>query len=74
MCKPSKRAWNIIQNSYRFNVLTMIQFSHVLHHVFVGWPVVENNTKHYMSFITLRIYETTPKTVVVVRRLRNVVI
>ena len=37
------------QNSYRFNnnVLTMIQFSHVIHQVFGGWVVVEINTKHY---------------------------
>ena len=34
------------------NILTMMKFPHVIRHVFGGWVVVENKTKHYGFFIT----------------------
>ena len=43
-----------IENEYRItkNLLTTIQFSYVIQHVFGGWVVVEKNPKHYMFFMT----------------------
>ena len=53
MCTPLK---SIEQHYTKFLqvlkiVLTMIKCSHVIHHVFGGCVVVENNTKHYTFFM-----------------------
>ena len=52
--KGIKQTTYRIENEYRTtkNLLTTIQFSYIIQHIFGRWVVVEKNPKHYMFFTT----------------------